>query len=606
MRGSSVEWDDYDEFFLGGNITEPVAIEIPIKLYDVYELKGFLESCGLNITEDLDGIYISTRPDRFGKNSIITPALKPEDIKPFYTALKKLLSIKNVSLGYPHIIDLKYLVGYKRQNQSQSDGHFIEELLSQAEKSKDTLRLDLSEKRYLSWERDRLIDFFPPNALLNGSAISDPYSVITGDNSRFFRYASSDISYAVHFSGVGAWGAKDDPNGFQNISPSGYRTIGFVFQYKENIGTQVFFQNAGIEGECGNIPRGGEAYGGDETMVNRFKNPCIGEYVVWASIHNPGIIYIHKIPENDDRWQQLKEYYQPHNFKFGDFGQQVKYHKIEKWIAEGSEHTPYLPTNGLSIQEFEKLANDKLELENQFKQQLKDIEQKLVDLGHQHYQLFNKVDNLYISDFTSDSKLHSLSIQELYNYIQETKKKKKSICSVLVQQNLPNIHKQLQELQVQLEYIYKTSNNVYIKKESLKLQKQAQAINDNNDIKTKAQCYYELLDQQKSTAEDYIENKINSIINKSTDISDEEYICLPFEEREKIFQCIYKFFTGKKLKNTLTSYVKIVIKLYAFAPEQDKSELFNYLYSIRLSLPKDFLKEFANPISDIFISDQDQ
>ena len=82
--------DKYIDFFIGGNINEPVAIEIPFRTKQIGALKPFLEKYGLDI--DTDGMHpekisLNLDADKEGWYSLITPAMNPQDLKNIYKLL---------------------------------------------------------------------------------------------------------------------------------------------------------------------------------------------------------------------------------------------------------------------------------------------------------------------------------------------------------------------------------------------------------------------------------------------------------------------------------------------------------------------------------------
>lgn len=86
--------DNYIDFFLGGNITEPVALEIPLMDAPMELVRKYLESYGFAIDEDghsSDKISLATSKDKWGYCSLITPVLKPADLKLLYKTLMSLL-----------------------------------------------------------------------------------------------------------------------------------------------------------------------------------------------------------------------------------------------------------------------------------------------------------------------------------------------------------------------------------------------------------------------------------------------------------------------------------------------------------------------------------
>ena len=300
------------EFLLGTNVNEPISIEVPVDVGNIDDLYNFLESIGFQITTDgkeKNKILIDKKPDNFGTYSIITPALKSEERKTFWDALKKALGtyeeIKRenkdfVSIGYPHIIDLKNLVLKQRQlpPKNEDKAQKINDFLKILEESKDVIILDNKKGVF----GNQLIDkgVFKQGDLLNGSTLPDPYSVATGTNGRFIRYASTDIGYAFGYSNV--HGSKQI-NGYENLSPDGKNKLGFVFQYKKRQ-NQMFFSNAGFESSQSNRS---ESIINNETVVTRFDNPCIGIYLVWQSTEvHPKNTYMYKLNENDPMYRLFK------------------------------------------------------------------------------------------------------------------------------------------------------------------------------------------------------------------------------------------------------------------------------------------------------------
>ena len=88
--------DKYIDFFIGGNINEPAAIEIPLKRVNPDQLVIFLRKYGLDIDTTgarPDKISVTKTTMRFGEPycSVITPALTPNDLKKTYRILETLL-----------------------------------------------------------------------------------------------------------------------------------------------------------------------------------------------------------------------------------------------------------------------------------------------------------------------------------------------------------------------------------------------------------------------------------------------------------------------------------------------------------------------------------
>ena len=341
--------DKYIDFFIGGNINEPVAIEIPLKKVNPDRLVMFLREYGLDI--DTTG----TRPDKISVTkttmrfeepycSVITPALTPNDLKKTYRILETLLD-KYIEKGrpstediiYPHVLDLNNLATQKELTRKASkENALINVLLQEARQSGNIIIFE-----HPSELADDILsdpDYKPGEHLFAGSAMSDPYTVATTMYSRYFRYASGSnhesIDYAVFYSGVFNWEKGSVDNNFVNTLPNG-KPVGFLHQYEvRKDGEQLFFDDQSIERADG-VTRRNTAEP-KETMVNRFNNPVVATYVLWKE---PGSskIYAFKIPNDDERWALFKEYYTASYFE----KDATKRNKINDWIAEGKEHRTY-------------------------------------------------------------------------------------------------------------------------------------------------------------------------------------------------------------------------------------------------------------------------
>lgn len=329
--------DDFIEFFIGGNIQEPVAIEIPLekgKDSARTELVDFLRGYGLTIdTRDgnLQSISVTGETKRFNKQyfSIITPALNPEDLIKTYTILKELLEKfnsdkkkKRIEIMYPHVLDLNNLVTQKQSSSTGTD--IIKRCIENAEKSGNVIKCknirDLQEGIYAK-DPDSKNGY-----IFGGSAMSDSYTVATTMYARYFRYASSDVRGAAPYSGVFNFEKKYVDNNFCNVLPNGNR-VGFLHQYKKRP-DQLLFRDQSIEGGTGVSSQ-------QETMVNRFNNPVAATYVLWQDSN--GDICAFKIPDSDADWAAFKEYYAASFYEKDN----VKREKIAAWKKEGEKHKAY-------------------------------------------------------------------------------------------------------------------------------------------------------------------------------------------------------------------------------------------------------------------------
>jgi hypothetical protein len=341
--------DKYIDFFIGGNINEPVAIEIPLKKVNPDQLVMFLRGYGLDIDTTgtrLDKISVTKTTMRFGEPycSVITPALTPNDLKKTYRILETLLD-KYIEKGrpsteeiiYPHVLDLNNLATQKElTRQASKENALINTLLQEAKQSGNIIIFE-----HPSELADDILsdpDYKPGEYLFAGSAMSDPYTVATTMYSRYFRYASGSnresIDYAAYYSGVFNWEKGSVDNNYVNTLPNG-KPVGFLHQYEvRKDGEQLFFDDQSIERADG-VTRRNTAEP-KETMINRFNNPVVATYVLWKE---PGSskIYALKIPNDDERWALFKEYYTASYFE----KDATKRNKINDWIAEGGKHRTY-------------------------------------------------------------------------------------------------------------------------------------------------------------------------------------------------------------------------------------------------------------------------
>ncbi|MFQ6739723.1 MAG: hypothetical protein ACLRFJ_03610, partial [Alphaproteobacteria bacterium] len=139
--------DKYVDFFLGGNFgNNPVALEVPIN-GDKSGLTNFLREHGVEAGYDPQQIMVST-------DSIITPVIAPENIKPLYRTLELLIQEFNItnpnshiSLGYPHIIDTENIIPSKLPGLSDENWaeriDYVDKMLKEiSEQEKHNLIMD--------------------------------------------------------------------------------------------------------------------------------------------------------------------------------------------------------------------------------------------------------------------------------------------------------------------------------------------------------------------------------------------------------------------------------------------------------------------------------
>lgn len=577
-------------FLLGTNVNEPVSIEIPVQVADIDSLYEFLETVGFKLTKDgreLDKILIDQKPNyrTHGDKktySIITPALKPEDRKQFYESLKyaldeykKILSDdekKDMKVFYPHILDLKNLVtnttNVGMHNELAGD---VVRILSDLEQSKDVYRI-----RNSSAQEQQLVGIFPNGALLNGSALSDPYSVATYDICRYTRYATIDCSYAIGYSGI--FGKKDS-NAHTNMSPDGKHKIGFVFEYRSlPRPQQLYFGNTDIE--SGND--GFEKYNiysfGDlddaETVVNRFDNPCIGIYLVWQSVDDPNFYFMYKFEENDPRYQILKQYYATCDPELSP----AKHDRFVAWSKEQNGNATHMPITEESQDKIKNNADFIVQTYEYFKQLFKDIltEEKEIPLS------FNEPK---FEDYLEEKIFLSLQHERYGN----------------IKTRLQNLKKNLQALEAEINRnsILKRSHYGNFQEFYERLQYKIE----------KCDRLMENIEQRKRSLSSVIEYTIiqyaqaNSIYPTRPDALK---FCKKATEdiRSYVFDQFIKY-SYSYLGDDMHNFASVLLTIYTYADISQKHELFEKLYEIRKKIPNLYLKQIQEQIPNIVTDEQD-
>jgi hypothetical protein len=554
--------DKYIDFFLGGNINEPVSIEIPVNVKNISDLIHFLESYSLDI--DTDGkhsekISVTQLVDRVGNVSIITPALNPKDLKSIYKILESLLeeykkdSGEKFTIYYPHIIDLNSLATQKQSE--NTDTSFIEELLKEAEESDDIFVFD-------NLLQDIKKVHFKNHSLFCGAAMSDPYTVATGEYARYIRYGTTDISYAVGYSGVNG---KKQFNGFNNILPNG-QPIGFLHQYDMRDDTQLFFDNAGIETSQLSSYEGRFS----ETIVNRFNNPVIATYVLWKK-PNDKKFYMIKIPTNDERWEKLKEYYATSFFEQDT----AKRNKINNWIAEGDTHKAYVLSvdKTLSIQDLYNSVENKLtEKHNREKAEEKRVNQA-IEKYKQLHEKYDEIAKLLLNIYVPGCRENADCVY-YENYKKEVQKQieqyEKSISE------LSQIYQKMQDIELILE---KTSYNNFVKNALKFIQDAADKVRFEK-IKTCQSCI--------KTSESLLEQHIASMCDNPQQIYAEQNMSIQY--KEMILDNVLK-----KMKKTIDEkqaviLSKVIVNLYSVLSPEEKNHIDPKIVKIKNSAPKIVLK----------------
>ena len=583
--------DMYDDFFLGHNVNEPVAIEIPINTTDISALRNFLEKMGFKITDNGDekdkiliDSYKDSHPD-IKTYSIITPVLKPEDRKKFWDVLKLALheyeisrraigeKSEQIQIFYPHILDLKQLIPYKKEKQDDKpDEKDVSAILSELQNSNEVININRKSNYYY----DDMYRVFPRGTLIGGTTIPDPYSVVSGYNSRFLRYATKDIGYGITFSGI--FGEKGY-SGHSNKLPNANIRFGFLFQYEQSSNGNMFFDNAGIELKHPSM----NATMNDETMVNRFDNPVNSSYLVWSSMNNPDNFYIYKIDMNDPRFQLIKKYCATNT----EYLSYSKNQRFNTWIQEGDNHETYMPVNNGNIEQI-KINLESLEQQRNAKKQEAEAKQKKIDeieklisgnvnelsgLIFNRQSLRTSFESVNLYSYEYDMK----SIQTNQEIVSDYENKIKNILN-----NIDKIQKEISANEYLQQYNFTKLQNLIL---SVK-QKQDEL----NNIKQE-------LVESRNTLVKTLDKIINEFVAGDINVNISKYKQISLEVRKKI---LLKFKESISDKNKKQSAEKI-INIYVFATKEERAELFDIMYDIGKHAPrflrkeiKEYLKSLSN------------
>ena len=571
--------DKYDNFFLGHNVNEPVAIEIPIKTQNIYALRDFLESLGFQTTTDgkeTDKILIDERIDNhpdIKTYSIITPALQPADRKTFWNVLKQGLQeyelarreqygTDDTEIFYPHILDLNRLVGYNRgQTQNGPKEKDIADVLSKLQKSPDVINIDRKSSRY----QEDLRKVFPYGTLLCGSTIPDAYSVVSGYNTRFLRYATTDVGYGITFSGI--FGAKDY-SGHENKLPVSKIRFGFVYEY-EQTPNSIFFDNAGIE--LHKTQSNPSTH--NETMVNRFDNKTKGTYIVWSFMDNPNDFYLYKIDENSPEFQLLKEYTRPNT----EYLSYSKNERFNAWLAEKGKNKTYMPVKDGNLETVQSNIDSRVQQRNAEQQKIELQNQKIKEIEKQLDLLFDELGKMHLSEGPGFT--HTVQFSEYFDSEQQIQKYQKTVSEY--KQKLEDIEQKLKNIQSEI------SDTDYLKNHHFEHLDMSWLINRNKETLEIREFYItkfseNLNDLLNKCIERYTEGKINL----------KNYENLNFDIRKKI---LLKYMENITKFNDDSSAEKI-INLYISVRDEDKQELFDIMYDISKNATSKFrkiLKTFA-------------
>lgn len=299
-----------EQFFLGG-ATEPVALEFTISAHsNLDDILRILSENGLKVTPNLSGrdaekIFID-------KETVITPPLRPQDVIPIYEILETALDEAGCNVdSTPHIIDLKSIapgndarlynqqdeIRNKYRQETEASGLCFEDyMIEQAKKSDKMIKFNWPNEGEIPPEIYQ--GFAAEDLIFNGSTIPDPYITATQLVRRNVRMASSNFVDAVRYSHC----VNKDICGYALKSDT--QQYGFCHIYKA-AQNQCYYDGIGIEFKQPPYYRGCDY---EETMVNRFQNPCVCEYLVLREdLGNRKYIYsLFPIPQDNEQWQDFK------------------------------------------------------------------------------------------------------------------------------------------------------------------------------------------------------------------------------------------------------------------------------------------------------------
>lgn len=607
----------HDSFFLGRNVNEPVAIEIPVRIKDPRDLGNFLTNLGFEITYDgfeKGKILIDTTRCNEEENvvtySIITPALKPHERAQFYSVLKDAIEEyikictergdmfhysrgldKKPNMLYPHLLDLKQLVADTDNiGRDENRGNEIERILDELEKSGKVHQIKPEELNFYgplgtpnntepeNYFHGDTAELFPRGYLYNGSAISDPYGVSTGFNSRFIRFATTNPKYAVSLAGVDH---VKSICGYRNISPKGGRYIGFVYQYEYNRSNQLMFGNAGIEREQEST--GYEPFD-NETAVTRFDNPCVGIYLMWADVNNPEHYYVYRIDENDPRYQIIKDYYKPANPNLHD----SKRARFQIWNNEGENHETYMPVKDGNLEQ------TKTNVDAMIAKRKADAE-RLDTLQTDINKISAQISSIVFGDLRISGPVNKTNIfyvLENNDVIAKAEQKGKDILAILNE-----IKQQLDALRAEVENNEKLKAK-YMSQIEQKEKNWKEKIDECNECLTNLSSY-------KEKNKGYIKSIIEDFIEPDFIVKHEIYRNASLEIRKDILKVFLEHVQNFNKKSQLSILPERLLNLYIYAPKEQKSEIFDLFYQIRMKAPRDFRKAVKNQLKSMGGSNED-
>ncbi|MBO7053414.1 MAG: hypothetical protein J6W27_03205 [Alphaproteobacteria bacterium] len=554
-------YDIYDldlDFMLGGNINEPVAMEIPFEASrGISGLLEFLRENGLDI--DGDGKHpekftLVAKKDSYGTYSLITPAMNPSELKDTFRMIEHLVQNFNNERGghvgpfyTPHILDLKNLA--TQEQQVTKDNGLIEKLLEEAEKSKDII---VFEK-----EQELKQIFQDQGYLYAGTAMSDPYTVATEWHGKYFRYASADVADADRYNYVSGW-RKNGEGSYVSMLPNG-QPVGFLHQYLSR-DHQRFYYDRSIQ-----LGQPGHDAMDIETMVNRFNNPVVATYVVWRK---PGDrkIYMIKIPENDPRWAKFKEFYQASYYdKF-----EAKRNKINNWIKEGDEHPAYRPWTNQNSSAHDILVSLQ-QAEQEKQRQLKEEKERTEQLRIQAKEVRKKHEEIRTTWINLNSVLQDQLCSYYDTYVERANK--------AIQEYNQRISA-LENIKQELESI-KSSDPYVVSDVSVGSREIAKKIQDAYDQIKQCEGYIEEAKAEKTRVVLSMLKRPEKILqNKDMD----------FEHKKLLMKKVCESSRSPLNKELATQLATVIINLYHISSPQDRQGFQEDLEYIKHNASKEVLK----------------
>lgn len=579
--------DKYINFFLDGNFGKnPVALEIPIDRTHP-ELVPFLRERGLNIAgaaAGADQIMVS-------EDSILTPVVSPENMKTLYKTIELLVSEFNnthynskIMLGYPHIIDADNIIPSKLPNANWPERlDYVDKMLKEiSTQEKDNLRdnmFDITNQFGAEIQKQQAQNQLPQDIIFSGGTISDPYSVATGQSDRFFRYATSDYWYAVGYSNLDRIKAQ---NGYSLVSKGSIK-YGFVFVYKQKPDDkQLFFTNTGIEF------RSDAAYkqDTDETMVNRFNNECVGQYMFFAApvpskpgTYKYGFV---KIPQNDEKWEKFKEFSKTDNAPLNP----AKNKRLDAW-AIGKNTEPVLPLiKPMPMDKFYESCKQDIEKDKQSRiNTLNKIKLEIQQLSESTLKTFTDFNN--VLDGITAPKYNETNYDAQLVYLSDAEKRISDIKYKLAQES-KQIQDKLQHLQTDIAQFDNVKD----------IQSQTASVTDAL-TKTKKNFLYnsDLINQKidkkyisvwRSNITDKKRKFITNFIGEDEPVAftyantDKEIMQnLDTDTKRQILADVYTNLHNTKRDIRLKYLAKAALFVYYCSTPEQQVELFNDLYKIR-------------------------